>query len=300
MVARIIDGTAIAREIREDLSARVEILRACTGRGPGLAVVLVGDDPASQVYVRNKQRACAQVGIKSIRHDLPASVTTAELLDLIEELNGRDDIHGILVQLPLPPQVDARQVLEAIDLSKDVDGFHQYNIGGLVAGHPVFPPCTPHGVMEMLAHEGIEVAGQNAVVVGASAIVGKPLGLMLTRRDATVSICHALTRDLAQFTRLADLLVVAAGVPGLVTAEMVHDGAVVVDVGINRVADTNRVVGDVDFEQVRHKASYITPVPGGVGPMTITMLLKHTVLSAERRQPALIGSSVSRPEPRSA
>lgn len=282
MGARVIDGIAIAREIREELSARVEFLRARSGVVPGLAVVLVGDEPASQVYVRNKQRACAQVGITSIRHDLPATVTTAELMDLIQVLNRRDDIHGILVQLPLPPHVNLRQVLEAIEVTKDVDGFHLYNIGGLVVGHPVFPPCTPYGVMEMLAHEGIDVAGQNVVVVGASNIVGKPLGLMLMRRDATVSICHARTRDLAQFTRLADVLVVAAGVPGLVKPEMVQEGAVVIDVGINRVLGSTRVVGDVDFEGVRQKASCITPVPGGVGPMTVTMLLKHTVISAER------------------
>jgi methylenetetrahydrofolate dehydrogenase (NADP+)/methenyltetrahydrofolate cyclohydrolase len=282
VVARVIDGNKIARQVREELVERVRRLETRSGVVPGLAVLLVGDDPASHVYVRNKQRACAQVGITSIRHDLPATVTTAQLVDLIHTLNGREDIHGILVQLPLPPHVEMRQVLESIEVTKDVDGFHLYNIGGLVVGHPVFPPCTPYGVLELLAHEGIAVAGRNVVVVGASNIVGKPLGLMLMHSDATVSICHAKTRDLAQFTRLADILVVAAGVPGLVTAEMVQEGAVVIDVGINRVPGSSRIVGDVDFDGVRQKASYITPVPGGVGPMTVTMLLKNTVTSAER------------------
>jgi methylenetetrahydrofolate dehydrogenase (NADP+) / methenyltetrahydrofolate cyclohydrolase len=282
VVARVIDGNKIARQVREELVERVRHLETRSGVVPGLAVLLVGDDPASHVYVRNKQRACAQVGITSIRHDLPATVTTAQLVDLIHTLNGREDIHGILVQLPLPPHVEMRQVLESIEVTKDVDGFHLYNVGGLVVGHPVFPPCTPYGVLELLAHEGIAVAGRNVVVVGASNIVGKPLGLMLMHSDATVSICHAKTRDLAQFTRLADILVVAAGVPGLVTAEMVQEGAVVIDVGINRVPGSSRIVGDVDFDGVRQKASYITPVPGGVGPMTVTMLLKNTVTSAER------------------
>ncbi|WP_435133188.1 bifunctional methylenetetrahydrofolate dehydrogenase/methenyltetrahydrofolate cyclohydrolase FolD [Actinacidiphila sp. bgisy144] len=282
MAARVIDGNAIAGRVREELAARVRRLRERSGVVPGLAVLLAGDDPASHVYVRNKQRACAQVGIASFRYDLPATVTTAELVDTIHALNGRDDVHGVLVQLPLPPQVGMRQVLESIEVAKDVDGFHLYNVGGLVVGEPVFPPCTPYGVLELLAHEGIGIAGRNVVVVGASNIVGKPLGLMMMHGDATVSICHAKTRDLAQFTRLAEILVVAAGVPGLVTAEMVQTGAVVIDVGINRVPGSSRVVGDVDFDGVRQKASYITPVPGGVGPMTVTMLLKNTVTSAER------------------
>jgi methylenetetrahydrofolate dehydrogenase (NADP+)/methenyltetrahydrofolate cyclohydrolase len=282
MTARVIDGNAVARHIRKQLATRVRKLHARTGVVPGLAVLLVGDDPASHVYVRNKQRACEQVGITSLRHDLPATVTTAELVELIRTLNGRDDVHGILVQLPLPAKVEVRQVLESIEVTKDVDGFHLYNVGALVVGDPVFPPCTPYGVLELLAHEGIEVEGRNVVVVGASNIVGKPLGLMLMHDEATVSICHAKTRDLGQYTRLADILVVAAGVPGLITADMVRDGAVVVDVGINRVPGSSRIVGDVDFEGVRQKASYITPVPGGVGPMTVTMLLQNTVTSAER------------------
>lgn len=294
MAARIIDGKAVASRVRAELATRVRRLRLRSGVVPGLAVVLVGDDPASHVYVRNKQRACAQVGISSIRHDLPASVATQELVDLIHTLNGRDDVHGILVQLPLPPQVDRQQVLESIDVAKDVDGFHPANVGGLVVGHPGFPPCTPYGVLELLAHEDIEVAGRNVVVVGASNIVGKPLALMLTNRDATVSICHAKTRDLAQFTRLADILVVAAGAPGLVTAEMVREGAVVIDVGINRVPGGG-IVGDVDFEGVRRKASYLTPVPGGVGPMTVTMLLKNTVVAAERGQTPAAALRVPRP-----
>lgn len=295
MAARIIDGKGIGGQIRAEVATRVRRLQARSGVVPGLAVVLVGDDPASQVYVRNKQRACAQVGIISTRHDLPATVTTAELVDLIHTLNEREDIHGILVQLPLPPQVDMRQVLESIDVAKDVDGFHPTNVGGLVTGHPVFPPCTPSGVLELLAHEGIEVEGRNVVVVGASNIVGKPLALMLTNRDATVSICHAKTRDLAQFTRLADILVVAAGVPGLVTAEMAQEGAIVIDVGINRVPGSRRIVGDVDFEGVRQKASYITPVPGGVGPMTVTMLLKNTVTAAERSATPAAAHRLPRP-----
>ncbi|GAB3561625.1 bifunctional methylenetetrahydrofolate dehydrogenase/methenyltetrahydrofolate cyclohydrolase FolD [Amycolatopsis endophytica] len=295
MTARLIDGDAISRRIREELAVRVRRLRARSGVVPGLAVLLAGDDPASHVYVRNKQRACARAGISSVRYDLPATVTTAELVELIGNLNHRDDVHGILVQLPLPPQVQVRRVLEAIDMGKDVDGFHPANVGGVVVGEPLFPPCTPSGVLELLAHEDIEVAGRNVVVVGASNIVGKPLSLMLVNHDATVSICHAKTRDLAQFTRLADILVVAAGVPGLVTADMVREGAVVIDVGINREPGSRRIVGDVDFEGVRRKASYLTPVPGGVGPMTVTMLLQNTVTAAERSHSAAVDRQMSHP-----
>lgn len=281
MTAKIIDGKAIAASIRVDLAKRVERLHLKTGVTPGLAVVLVGDDPASKVYVRNKKRACEQVGVTSFSHDYPAEITTHDLVEEIDSLNARDDVHGILVQLPLPAHIEMRRVLEAIDLSKDVDGFHLYNVGGLVVGHTVFAPCTPYGVLELLAYEGIEIEGKNVVVVGASNIVGKPLGLMLMTGDATVSICHAKTRDLGQFTILADILVVAAGVPNLIGPSMVRTGAVVIDVGINRMPD-NSITGDVDFEGVRQKASYITPVPGGVGPMTVTMLLENTIASAER------------------
>lgn len=281
MTAKVIDGNAIARSIREQQAQRIERLRLKTGITPGLAVILVGDDPASKVYVGNKRRACEQVGVNSVSFDFPASITTAELVDAIESMNAREDIHGILVQLPLPGHIEMRRVLEAIDAEKDVDGFHLYNVGGLVVGQSVFAPCTPYGVREILAYEGIEVEGKNVVVVGASNIVGKPMGLMLMHDEATVSICHAKTRDLAQFTILADILVVAAGVPNLIRGEMVRSGAVVIDVGINRLPD-GTLTGDVDFEGVRKKASHITPVPGGVGPMTVTMLLENTIIAAER------------------
>jgi methylenetetrahydrofolate dehydrogenase (NADP+)/methenyltetrahydrofolate cyclohydrolase len=286
MTAKVIDGKAIASAIRAGQAERVERLRLKTGVTPGLAVVLVGDNPASKVYVSNKRRACDQVGVESFSLEFPSDIQTRDLVDEIESLNAREDVHGILVQLPLPDHIDMRRVLEAIHVAKDVDGFHLYNVGGLVVGHTVFAPCTPYGVLEMLAYEGIDVAGKNVVVVGASNIVGKPMGLMLMHGDATVSICHAKTRDLAQFTILADILVVAAGVPNLIRAEMVRSGAVVIDVGINRLPD-NSITGDVDFEAVRQKASHITPVPGGVGPMTVTMLLENTISAAERAAQAV-------------
>ena len=248
-------------------------------------MILVGEDPASQVYVRNKIRDCAEVGIRSELIELPATVAEAELLGRIDALNADAAVHGILIQLPLPPHVQIRNVLERISVDKDVDGFHLYNVGGLVTGHQVFPPCTPYGVQKLLEHENIELDGRNVVVVGASNIVGKPTAMMLMQQDATVSICHKKTRDLAQYTLLADILVVAAGVPGLIIPQMVRTGAVVIDVGINRLPD-GRIVGDVDFEGVRKKASFISPVPGGVGPMTRAMLLHNTLLSAERARPA--------------
>lgn len=280
-MARLIDGRALAAEMRQELCDRVIALRKRTHIVPGLAVVLVGDDPASAIYVRNKIKACEKVGIKSrtIRRD--ARVSTDELLALIAELNHDYAIHGILVQLPLPPHIDMAAVLDGIDIGKDVDGFHLYNVGGLVTGSTVFSPCTPYGVLKLLEHAGIPIEGQNVVVVGASNIVGKPTALMLMARDATVSICHAKTRDLAQFTILADILVVAAGVPGLIVPQMVKHGAVVIDVGINRLPDGS-IIGDVDFEGVARKASFITPVPGGVGPMTVTILLENTIAAAER------------------
>jgi methylenetetrahydrofolate dehydrogenase (NADP+) / methenyltetrahydrofolate cyclohydrolase len=280
MVAKIIDGNAIAKKIRRELASEVENL---TERGltPGLAVILVGDDPASHVYVSNKVKACADVGIASRRYIFPADVAPERVYGLIDQLNRDPSVHGILVQLPLPEHFDNRTVLEAISPCKDVDGFHLYNLGALVAGSMVFPPCTPYGVQRLLAHEGITIEGQNVVVVGASNIVGKPMGLMLMQQNATICICHAKTRDLAQFTILADILIVAAGKPSLIKAEMVKSGAIVIDVGINRLPD-GRLVGDVDFEAVARKASHITPVPGGVGPMTVTMLLHNTVQSARR------------------
>jgi len=279
-MAKIIDGVAVAREMRRELKSRVADLRA-RGIAPGLAVVIVGDNPASRLYVRNKIRACDEVGIKSFRFDFPPQTGPDEVLALIETLNRRPDIHGILVQLPLPPQFAIGEVLRAISPDKDVDGFHLYNVGGLVVGDTVFPPCTPYGVVKLLEHEGIPLEGRNVVVVGASNIVGKPMALMLMQKDATVCICHAKTRDLAQFTILADILVVAAGQPNLIVPQMVKTGAVVIDVGINRLPD-GRLVGDADFNGLLPKVSHITPVPGGVGPMTVTMLLANTIGSAER------------------
>jgi len=281
MSARIIDGKAIAAKIRGEQKERILRLQQQHGVRPGLAVILVGTDPASQVYVRNKVTACKDVGIRSELVEMPVSATQDQLLSRIDALNTDPTIHGILVQLPLPPQIDVHSVLERIDFHKDVDGFHLYNVGGLVTGNTVFPPCTPYGVSKILEHEKIPVEGRNVVVVGASNIVGKPMALMLMQQEATVCICHKKTRDLGEFTMLADILVVAAGVPGLIVPQMVRTGAVVIDVGINRLPD-GRIVGDVDFEGVRQKASAITPVPGGVGPMTIAMLLYNTVQSAER------------------
>jgi methylenetetrahydrofolate dehydrogenase (NADP+)/methenyltetrahydrofolate cyclohydrolase len=281
MTAKIIDGTAIARLVRVEIRERAQALVAKHGIQPGLAVIMIGENPASAVYVRNKVRACADVGISSQVFKFPASVSEAETLNCIRRLNADDSVHGILVQLPMPQTISVQRVLETISIDKDVDGFHLYNVGGLVAGDAVFPPCTPYGVQKLLEYEGIELEGRNVTVVGASNIVGKPMALMLMRKEATVAICHAKTRDLAQYTIIADILVVAAGQPNLILPQMVKSGAVVIDVGINRLPD-GRLVGDVDFEGVRQKAGYITPVPGGVGPMTVTMLLHNTVASAER------------------
>lgn len=280
MTAKLIDGKKLAAQIRGECSGRVRAL-AQHGVTPGLAVILVGDDPASAVYVGKKIKACEAVGIRSFTDRYPATITNEELLARIEALNADNNVHGILVQLPLPAHIDMDKVLETIAVDKDVDGFHLYNVGGLVTGNTVFSPCTPYGVVKLLESENIPIEGQNVVVVGASNIVGKPMALMLMARDATVSICHAKTRDLAQYTILADILVVAAGVPNLILPQMVKTGAVVIDVGINRLPDGS-IAGDVDFEGVRWRASAITPVPGGVGPMTVTMLLENTIKSAER------------------
>jgi methylenetetrahydrofolate dehydrogenase (NADP+)/methenyltetrahydrofolate cyclohydrolase len=281
VTAHIIDGKAVARKLRAEYAQRAAKLVAEHGLRPGIAVILVGDNPASRVYVRNKIAACRETGILSELIELPASTTEEDLLARIDRLNEDPTINGILVQLPLPPQIRLPSVLERITPEKDVDGFHLYNVGGLITGNTVFPPCTPFGVQKLLEHEGVDVEGRNVVVVGASNIVGKPMALMLMQQDATVCICHKKTRDLGQFTILADILVVAAGVPGLIVPQMVKTGVVVIDVGINRLPD-GRLVGDVDFEGVSRKASMITPVPGGVGPMTITMLLHNTLVSAER------------------
>jgi methylenetetrahydrofolate dehydrogenase (NADP+)/methenyltetrahydrofolate cyclohydrolase len=281
MTAKIIDGKAIAKKLRAEYHSRVDQLRSRHSLTPALAVILVGDNPASQSYVRNKIAGCKEVGIRSELIELPATATEEQLLEQIDRLNDDVTIHGILVQLPLPAHIRVSSVLERISVEKDVDGFHLYNMGGLVTGSTVFSPCTPYGVQKILEHENIPVEGRNVVVVGASNIVGKPTALMLMQQDATVVICHKKTRDLGNFTLLADILVVAAGVPNLIVPQIVKTGAVVIDVGFNRLPD-GRVVGDVDFDGVKEKASYITPVPGGVGQMTVTMLLHNTILSAER------------------
>ena len=285
MSAHIIDGKVIAKHLRSEYHARVDGLRSRHGITPALAVILIGDNPASRSYVRNKIAGCREVGIRSELIELPASATEEQLLAHIDALNDDDGIHGVLVQLPLPTHIHVAHVVERISIEKDVDGFHLYNMGGLVTGATVFSPCTPYGVQKILEYEKIPVEGRNVVVVGASNIVGKPTALMLMQQDATVCICHKKTRDLAQFTLLADILVVAAGVPNLIVPQMVRTGAVVIDVGYNRLPD-GRIVGDVDFEGVKQKASYITPVPGGVGQLTVTMLLHNTILSAERKATA--------------
>ena len=280
MSARVIDGKAIAAEMRNESAVRVDRLKS-RGIVPGLAVVIVGDDPASQVYVRNKAVASGGVGMHSEVHALSAETTQQHLLAFIHSLNANRAVHGILVQLPLPKHIDSRAIVAAIDPEKDVDGFHYFNVGALVVGEEAFYPCTPWGVMKMLEHEGVKVEGMNAVVVGRSTIVGKPMALMLINAGATVTVCHSKTRDLAAVTRQADLLVAAVGKPRMITAAMVKPGAVVIDVGINRLPD-GKLAGDVDFAGVSEVASMITPVPGGVGPMTIAMLLANTVKSAER------------------
>lgn len=280
MVAKIIDGKQIAEQVRSEWKKRADALKS-QGVLPGLAVIIVGDNPASKVYVRNKVTACRDVGLHSEVHELPADTTEAMLLKQIQDLNANTDIHGILVQLPLPDHISDDKVLETISAEKDVDGFHLYNLGALVVGNTVFPPCTPYGIQCLLEYTDIPIEGQNVVVVGRSNIVGKPMALMLLHKGATVSICTSKTRDLALYTRLADILVVAVGKPGIITADMVKEGAAVLDVGINRLPE-GKLVGDVDYEAVKEKAGYITPVPGGVGPMTITMLVANTVLAAER------------------
>ncbi len=281
MSARIIDGKKIAQEVREKIKQEVEELKA-RGVKPGLAVILVGEDPASQVYVRNKHKACQEVGIYSEVHRLDRETSQQELLDLIESLNNNEDIHGILVQLPVPEQIDPKAVIDTIALDKDVDGFGPSNVGKLVIGDDCFYPCTPYGCMVMLEKIGYDLQGKDAVVVGRSNIVGKPISLMLLSRNATVTICHSKTRNLAEKCRNADVLVAAVGRPRMITGEMVKEGAVVLDVGVNRL-ENGKLVGDVDFESVSEKAGWITPVPGGVGPMTITMLLKNTVEAAKRK-----------------
>jgi methylenetetrahydrofolate dehydrogenase (NADP+)/methenyltetrahydrofolate cyclohydrolase len=281
VAARLIDGKALALQVRERLATESAAVLAKIGMRPGLATILVGDDPASHLYVKSKQKACDAAGIYIDDHKLPASTTQAELLSLIEKKNADPRIHGILVQLPLPKHIDSKVVLEAVSPDKDADGFHPYNFGCLVAGHPVFEACTPKGVIKMIESTGVSIEGKRAVVLGRSNIVGKPLALMLLQRNATVTICHSKTKDLPAVCREAELLLVAIGKAKFVTADMVREGAVVIDVGTNRLPD-GKVVGDVDFEPVSQKAGWISPVPGGVGPMTIAMLLDNTVESAKR------------------
>lgn len=280
MTARIIDGVALAATIREDVAQRAATLTA-RGVQPGLAVIVVGSDPASQVYVRNKVAACQKAGLYSVLESYPETITQDDLLDRVKALNADPKIHGILVQLPLPVHFDSHLVIETIAAAKDVDGFHISNAGLLMTGKPLFRPCTPYGVMKMLEAEHVTLRGAVAVIVGASNIVGKPMAMLLQSAGATVTICNSKTRDLGWHTRHADIVVVATGKPRMVTGSMLKPGAVVIDVGINRMAD-GKLCGDVDFESARDVASAITPVPGGVGPMTIAMLLVNTIEAAER------------------
>jgi methylenetetrahydrofolate dehydrogenase (NADP+)/methenyltetrahydrofolate cyclohydrolase len=279
--AHIIDGKALAQTIREGIAEEVRVLEKDTGSKPGLAAVLVGDDPASAVYVKNKKIACEKAGLYPQEHLLPASTSQEVLLKLIHQLNDDSRIHGILVQLPLPPGIDSQAILQAVSPEKDVDGFHPVNVGRLVEGNPVFIPCTPKGVIQMIDSTGQDIAGKRAVVIGRSNIVGKPVAMLLLHRHATVTICHSRTKDLPGVVREADIVIAAIGKPRFVTADMVKEGAVVIDVGINRLAD-GKLVGDVDFDRVKERAGWITPVPGGVGPMTIAMLLHNTLESAKR------------------
>ena len=280
MTARIIDGNALSARVRGEIAERAAALTA-RGVQPCLAVMLVGADPASAVYVRNKVAGCEKAGIRSLRFDYPETATQAEVMAKLAELNADPAVHGILVQLPLPKHLDETAVLEAIDLKKDVDGFHAENVGRLSQCREAFIPCTPHGVMKMLESSGTPVQGAEAVVIGRSNIVGKPMATLLTNAGATVTVCHSRTKDLAFHTRRADILVAAIGKPKFVTGDMVRPGAVVIDVGINRLPD-GKLCGDVDFDSAKDIAGAITPVPGGVGPMTITMLLANTVESATR------------------
>jgi methylenetetrahydrofolate dehydrogenase (NADP+)/methenyltetrahydrofolate cyclohydrolase len=291
MAAQVIDGNKIAAQIRGELEKEIIALKEKHGVTPGLAVVLVGENPASQQYVKNKNKAAHEIGIYSEQHNLPKETPEADLLALVAKLNADPKIHGILVQLPLPKHIDEKKVLLLIDPEKDVDGFHPMNLGRMMVGDPAYLPCTPHGVVKMLAYSGVKTSGKHVVVVGRSNIVGKPVANMLVQKaegaDATVTICHSRTKDLPSVTRQADILIAAMGQPEFVTAEMVKPGAVVIDVGVNRVDDSSspkgfRWVGDVRYEEVAAKASAISPVPGGVGPMTITMLLFNTVESAKR------------------
>ncbi|MGB2809282.1 MAG: bifunctional methylenetetrahydrofolate dehydrogenase/methenyltetrahydrofolate cyclohydrolase FolD [Sedimentisphaerales bacterium] len=290
MTAQIIDGKQVAADMRAELQKEVAKLKE-QGIVPGLGVILVGEDPASKSYVTAKERTCEEIGIYSDDNRLPEEATQEELMAVVEKMNKDPKINGILVQLPLPKHLNEAEVLLAIDPDKDVDGFHPMNVGKMMVGEKAFLPCTPHGVIQLLMHSGVPIEGANVVIVGRSNIVGKPLANMLIQKNktgnATVTVCHTRTKDLADKTKQADIIIAAAGRPNTVTADMVKEGVVVIDVGVNRVEDATkksgyRLVGDVDFEAVKEKASFITPVPGGVGPMTITMLLYNTVESAKR------------------
>ncbi|MGQ0428475.1 MAG: bifunctional methylenetetrahydrofolate dehydrogenase/methenyltetrahydrofolate cyclohydrolase FolD [Gammaproteobacteria bacterium] len=284
MTATILDGKAIADAVQREVRAETDALAARGQRRPGLAVVMVGDSAASAVYVRNKRRACGETGIRSVAHDLPLAATETELLALIDHLNADPAIDGILMQLPLPDHIRPVAVLERIDPAKDVDGFHPYNLGRLAQGMPLLRPCTPHGVILMLERSGIPLEGRDAVIVGRSTIVGRPMALELLLQGATVTVCHSRTRDLPGHVGAADVLVAAIGRPEFVPGAWIQEGAVVIDVGINRLAD-GRLVGDVRFKEALARASYITPVPGGVGPMTVATLMKNTLEAALRRLP---------------
>ena len=271
----IIDGKKVSTQIKQNIIAEVKALKEKTGKVPGLAVVLVGDDPASAVYVRNKNKTCKNVGFQSFENVLPADTSESKLLNLIDELNNDEKVNGILIQLPLPNHIASQKILEAINPEKDVDGFHLENIGRLVTGNAVFKPCTPGGIIELLDQYKVEIEGKNAVVLGRSNIVGKPIAFLLLERNATVTICHSRTKDLPTILRSADILIAAIGKPNFVTSSMVKDNVVIIDVGINRVED--KLIGDVDYQSVSKKVSLITPVPGGVGPMTIAMLMANTL-----------------------
>jgi len=284
MTAQIIDGKALAAQLRQDIKQRVEQRVAAGKRAPGLAVILVGENPASQVYVGSKRRGCEECGILSIAHDLPADTGEERLLSLIDELNDDPTVDGILVQLPLPAHINEEAVIERIHPDKDVDGFHPYNIGRLTIQMPTLQPCTPRGVMTMLESTGVELAGLDAVIVGASNIVGRPMALELLLARCTVTVCHSRTKNIEEKVRGADLVVVGVGRPEMVKGEWIKPGAIVVDVGINRL-ESGRLVGDVEFDSAREKASWITPVPGGVGPMTVATLLQNTADAADRHDP---------------
>lgn len=280
-MAKIIDGKVISAAVKDSVAKEVEQLKS-KGYMPGLAVIIVGEDPASKVYVANKEKACEQIGMKSVKYALPENTTNEELLDLIDKLNKDDTINGILCQLPLPRHLDEKAVIDAIEPLKDVDAFHPVNVGKIMTGDYDFLPCTPAGIMEMLAYENIDIDGKTCVVIGRSNIVGKPMSMLLLHKNGTVTICHSRTKNLKDVCLTADILVAAVGKANFVTADMVKDGAVVIDVGINRL-DNGKLCGDVNFAEVEPKASYITPVPGGVGPMTIATLMKNTLTAAKKQ-----------------